>query len=174
MLYKSLPLVKKATKEPKLLALQFKIIHHITNCSENLYKWKITQSDKCDYCNNGEKDSMIHALTQCEFTLNGLQDVLKFIDPQGMFIYSLDITHFIFGVEDPALNLIFLIIKKYIIYVRSYKLPFVPQVVVNQILQRICSDKGNLSDRLFCNKWNSFLDMVKLAERYRKSFNVCV
>ena len=80
----------------------------------------------------------------------------------------------IVGVEDPALNLIFLIIKKYIIYVRSYKLPFVPQVVVNQILQRICSDKGNLSDRLFCNKWNSFLDMVKLAERYRKSFNVCV
>ena len=28
-------------------------------------------------------------------------------------------------------------------------------------MQRICSDKGNLSDRLFCNKWNSFLDMVK-------------
>ena len=73
MLYKSLPLVKKATKEPKLLALQFKIIHHITTCSENLYKWKITQSDKCDYCNNGEKDSMIHALTQCEFTLNGFK-----------------------------------------------------------------------------------------------------
>ena len=113
-------------------------------------------------------------LPNANLKLNGLQDVLQFIDPQGMFIYSLDITHFIFGVEDPALNLIFLIIKKYTIYVRSYKLPFVPQVVVNQILQRICSDKGNLSDRLFCKKWNSFMDMVKLAERYRKSFNACV
>ena len=97
------------------------------------------QSDKCDYCYNEEKDSMIHALTQCEFTLSDLRDPLEFIYPQGMFIYSLNIQHFIFAVEDPSLNLIFLLIKRYIIHLRSYKLSFVPQVVVNQLLQRICT-----------------------------------
>ena len=103
--------------------------------------------------------------------------ILRFIDllRTCMLIYSVDIQHFIFGVEDPALNLIFLLIKRYIIYVRSYKYLFVPQVVVNQILKRICTDKGNLSDIMFCSKWNAFLrDGKILAEHYSKSFNVCV
>ena len=67
-------------------------------------------------------------------------------------MHNIDIKHFIFGVEDPALNLIFLLMKKYIMYIKSYKLSFVPKVILNQILQRICADKGNLSYRMFCSK----------------------
>ena len=66
--YKSLPLVKKCTREPKLLAVQFKIIHNITNCKSNLFKWRISENDTCDFCTSNQRDDLIHALCKCNHT----------------------------------------------------------------------------------------------------------
>ena len=66
--YTSLPLVKQCTSEPKLLATQFKIIHDITNCKSNLYKWKITENDLCDFCLTSTKDDVLHSLGECDST----------------------------------------------------------------------------------------------------------
>ena len=79
LFYNSLPLAKKCTQEPKLLAIQFKIIHDITNCVVNLCKWKISDSDRCEYCSI--QDTMIHAFTECPSTLQGIREVLDIIDP---------------------------------------------------------------------------------------------
>ena len=54
IVYKSLPLVNKCTKEPKLIALQFKIIRNIVNCKSKLHKWNISEDDTCEFCKTGE------------------------------------------------------------------------------------------------------------------------
>ena len=105
--YNSLHLAKKCTQEPKLLAIQFKIIHDITNCVVNLCKWNISDSDKCECCN--AQDTMIHALTECPFTLQGVTDVFNIIDPDRKITEEMTDFDFIFGVQNSALNLIILI-----------------------------------------------------------------
>ena len=42
------------------------------------------------------------------------------IDPQNDYANTRQIADFLFGVDDPALNVIFLILKKYIMNVRTY------------------------------------------------------
>ena len=97
MLHKSLPLVKKATKEPKFLALKFKNNFITLQNAQKVYiNGKITQCDKCDYCCNGEKIALFIPLTKCEFTLNVFTRLSYFFIHKAFFIYSLDIQHIIF------------------------------------------------------------------------------
>ena len=53
--YNSLILAKMSTQEPKLVSLQFRIIHDIFNCNKNLFKWNISNSKICEFCKSGEK-----------------------------------------------------------------------------------------------------------------------
>ena len=76
--YQSLPLAKQCTKEPKLLAFQFKLIHNIVNCRSNLRKWNISDSDTCEFCSHGVPDDIIHALCQCEYSTKFLTDIFRF------------------------------------------------------------------------------------------------
>ena len=71
--------------------------------------------DRCAYCNG--QDTMLRAMSECTFTLNGIRDIFSIIDPQKRFINNITKIDFIFGVQHSALNLVFLILKKYIIYV---------------------------------------------------------
>ena len=54
----------EATEEPYLQSFQYKIINIILNCKERLYKWKITDNNKCNICN--EVDSIEHHLFFCK------------------------------------------------------------------------------------------------------------
>ena len=51
------------TKEPYLQSFQFKILNRILNNKENLQKWKISDSNKCDICK--EVDGVEHHLLYC-------------------------------------------------------------------------------------------------------------
>ena len=44
--------------------VQFKIVHHILNTRQLLFKMNITETDKCFYCKN-TIDSTFHALIAC-------------------------------------------------------------------------------------------------------------
>ena len=50
-------------KEIKLREFNFKIIHNILPCNQNLKRWRITQEDKCDICE--EVQSIKHLLFEC-------------------------------------------------------------------------------------------------------------
>ena len=55
--YNSFILAKKCSQEPKLVALQLKIVYNIINCNVNLFKWNISNTDTCEFCESGEKDN---------------------------------------------------------------------------------------------------------------------
>ena len=134
--YQSLPLAKQCTKEPKLLAFQFKLIHNIVNCRSNLRKWNISDSDTCEFCLHDVPDNIIHALCQCEYSTKFVTDIFSLIDPQNDCANTIQNADFLFGVDDPALNVVFLILKKYIMNVRTDKNTFSLNNAMNQIYRR--------------------------------------
>ena len=153
---------KNVQKEPKLLATQFKIIHDITNCAVNLCKWNVIDSERCEYCN--VQNSMIHSFVECPATRQGIKDVFEIIDPYNKkSIEEITTLDFIFGVQNSALNLIILILKKYIIHIRSFKQAFIPNVVVKQILQRVRIDEKTLRIETFLSKWQDFNIVMQLS-----------
>ena len=166
MFYKSLPMVQTCTKEPKLLALQFKIIHNIINCKSNLFKWKISEDDICEFCKTSEKDDIIHALFRCDHTKQFLTEIFRRIDPFSTCFGKLEIESFLFGVEDPAQNVIILVLKKYILNVRTYKLQFSINNVMRQIFRRIVLDLKTMSWERFIIKWQSFQNLIEQAQNY--------
>ena len=55
--------VFEITKEPYLQRFQYKILNRILNNKDNLFKWKITQSNECNVCK--EVDGVEHHLLYC-------------------------------------------------------------------------------------------------------------
>ena len=57
----------KVTKmsDVKLAETNFKILHNILPCGENLVKWKKKNDDKCSLC--CEKETIIHMLYKCKY-----------------------------------------------------------------------------------------------------------
>ena len=51
-------------KEPYLQSFQYKIINRLTNCKQNLFKWKIVDSPICYYC--GQNDTIEHHFFWCD------------------------------------------------------------------------------------------------------------
>ena len=90
---------------------------------------------------------MIHALTESPSNLKGIREVLDIIDSYRKMSEEITKFDFIFGVQNTAINLIILIIKKYAIHIRSYKQAFIPNVVVKQIIQRVRVDEKNPKNR---------------------------
>ena len=82
------------------------------NCNTNLFKWKISYSEICEFCEPDEKYTIGHALSKCAKTRLFLTDVFELIYPYKRSVQCIDIEQFIFGVQDSALNLMFLLIKK--------------------------------------------------------------
>ena len=174
MFYESLPLVPKCTKEPKLFALQFKIIHSITNCKYNQCKWQIADNDICDFCTADKQDDIIHALCECEHTKSVLTEIFKVIDQLNRFLSMMEIEDFLFGVEHSALNVMILLIKKYILEIRTYNLTFSVSYIMHQIYIRIILDKKTMMCDKFTEKWCDFYHLVQQAFIYWESkSNVC-
>ena len=83
--YNSLVMAKRCSTEAKLLAIQFKIIHNLVNCNGNLYKWKISDTDLCEFCNLSVKDNIVHALYECPSTAKALVSIFSLIDRDRLF-----------------------------------------------------------------------------------------
>ena len=168
--YNSLILAKKCTQEPKLVSLQFKIIHNIVNCNANLFRWNISTTEICEFCESGEKDTIVHALSKCTSTRMFLNNVFELIDPHKRSVQSIDIDNFIFGVQDSAMNLMLLLIKKAIIRSRTYKQYNSPSVLFRNVLRRIIADKAALTDTKFQQKWQEYNHLIIQSELY---INAC-
>jgi hypothetical protein len=57
----------KITREAKLIAFHFKIMHRIIACKKNLCTWKIEANSICDYCGQ-DVDVIEHFLVTCPDT----------------------------------------------------------------------------------------------------------
>ena len=141
-----------------------------TNYNSNLYKWKIRDTDICEFCKSSEKDTIIHALCRCSVTKTFLTDVFDLIDPCKVFAHKIETEDFVFGVHDSALNLMFMLAKKAIIRTRTYKQFNSPQSLYRNILRRVISDKATLSEIQFHLKWQHYYHLIYQSEQYRKAF----
>ena len=88
------------------------------------------------------------------------------IYPQNDYVNTIQIANFLFGVDDPALNVIFLILKRYIMNVRSYKNTFSLNNAMNQIYRRIRFENKVLKSKLFNCKWQSYQHIGNQAQVY--------
>ena len=167
--YECLRNTRNTIKEPKLVALQFKILHNITNCRANLNKWNIAPTDICEFCNENVKDDIVHALFNCANTKKCILEVFAIIDPSRNVCQTIESEEFIFGVKEPALNTIFLLLKQYIMSTRTHKSVFSPNVLLKRVLRRIYSDKVKQSEATFNKKWGRYQDLINDTYAYINS-----
>ena len=149
-----------------MLAVQFKIIHNIVNCKSNLHKWNISEDVTCEFCETRETDYILHALYKCEHTKLCLRDIFRKLDPLSTGVGNMQVENFLFGVEDPAQNPIILLIKKYILNVRTYNLIFSINNIMNQIYKKIILESKTMSWERFSNKWQGFQNLIEQAQNY--------
>ena len=119
-------------------------------------------STTCEFCSHDIPDDIVHALCQCEYSTKFLTDIFSLIDRQNDYVNTVQIADFLLGVDNPALNVIFL--KKYIMKVRSYKNTFSLNNAMNQIYRRIMLENKVVKSELFSCKWQSYHHIVNQAQ----------
>ena len=165
MFFQSLCLTKKSINEPALLSTQFKVIHNITNCNANLFKWKIKDSDKCTLCSENECDTIMHSLVNCNHSKNIIQTTLQSLAQYSTIPFDINPMEFIFGSHDRALNMIYLILKKHIIRIRASNQQINKNIILNDIYRRIIIEKRkNAPPYKFESKWSEYDQLVQHAE----------
>ena len=163
--YNSLPRSLQATKETKIIAFQFKTIHNIINNNANLHKWKIKESSLCAFCNQNKTDDIVHEFTACTWTRSTIAKIARELGVLDKF-RQITNTEFIFGILDPCLNNILLIIKHTLHVIRSTGATFNMNVLKAEIYKRIISDERSLSISKFRKKWLEYSFLVDEAHVY--------
>ena len=168
--YNSLPRTKRSTGNTQLIAFQFKIMHNIINNRDNLYKWKISDSNVCQKCNENAKEDIIHEFVNCKWS----KEVIRLIGKELNLINTFkNITHtnLIFGESDCTINCILLLVKLVIHKCRQDSKPFHINFFKNELYKHIISDKRTLKPCLFTNKWAKFRDLVDKSQQFFDSLH---
>jgi len=113
-----------STKNSKLQWLQCRINHRILATNSFLKLIKVTNSDLCGFYNTS-KERIKHIFWQCPKTKSLVREINDWLSVTLNINISFTITELLFGIINPMnnsrkLNLIILIIKKYI-YSTKYK-----------------------------------------------------
>ena len=166
----SLVKTKQATNESGLIAFQFKILHNILNTRDNLYKWGIQESDLCNMCGENSADSVVHAVTNCAWTVKAIKSFSKSINCLDK-LKQVDKTSYLFGVNDASLNNIILVMKHTIHRFRQAEEPIKEDIFKKELYKRIISDRRALSKKNFQKKWSSYSELINEAEIYYNSLN---
>ena len=161
--YKSMQYARTSTKESKILSTHYKIIHNIWPTKEKRFHWKLENNDLC-HCNS--RDTIIHTLCECEDTKIFLEKAFTYLDKENTYSHTLNYEHFIFGIEFPAWNLIFLVLKWYIVTRRVKGNTLNIQNFKHHLFQRIISEKQILSTYKFNEKWNGFEWLIEDSQSY--------
>ena len=101
----------------------------------------------------------MHSLVNCETTKLWMKNTFDLLTYRNCKKPNFNEQEFIFGVQDQALNIIFLIIKYYIILQRGINESFLPHLIIQEIRNRISIDKKNLREPSFKEKWANYLQL---------------
>ena len=97
----------------------------------------------CDFCATAKKDNLFHSLGECESINYFLSNEYSGLDPQNSFCKDIALEQFVFGVKTTALNTIISVIRKYLLYVRTYQLNYSVDYVLHEMF-RIVFDMRRL------------------------------
>ena len=104
-------------------------------------KWNIAKEESaCQFCQKNKNDAVVHELYECELTWKYITGTFQLIGRTITQDVLLTAEAFIFGVEDPSLN-IFLLIKKCIMRGRTFHNSEIsPYLLINEVCKRIKLD----------------------------------
>ena len=112
----------QVTPESKVREFQYKIANDIVFTNEKLFRFGLTQSPNCAFCQE-EPESIEHLLFLCKVSSDFWKHVLSWLRDNNISIMSLDVTDVIFGKfdikEDFLLLNHLLLLGKYYLYVRK-------------------------------------------------------
>ena len=170
--YNSFMYAKAATKDSNLLSFNYKILNKLLNCRYNLDKWKIISGPYCNLCNENKIDDTVHALVDCNWTCNIVEKILNDLDPDRNWGILLNWKKWIFGIDNPAVNLIILIMKYHIVKSRNENITFSLLKVKSDIFVHILSEKKFIKPAKFYMKWSNHLQLVEKSIEYGKKKNL--
>ena len=88
----------EVTKEPYLQSFQYKILNRILNTNENLFKWKIHNSNECRLC--GEIDGVEHHLFYCKDSKLFWKRLKEWMIDNLGYGFELTVCEIIFGIPN--------------------------------------------------------------------------
>ena len=88
----------KITKEPYLQSFQYKILNRILNNKDNLFKWKITQSNECNICK--EVDGVEHHLFYCADSKLFWNRIKEWMISSLRYGFKLTVCELLFGIPN--------------------------------------------------------------------------
>lgn len=90
------------TRDTKLQAFQFKLVHHTIPCNKYLCNIKIKQSDACSFCDPQAVDTLQHFFFSCSTVTTFWKAVCNWLASQADFHVNVDEREFLFGVPKGA------------------------------------------------------------------------
>ena len=107
------------TIDPYMREFQFRIIHNYLPVNTMLYKWKITDSDKCIHCLI-EKETQRHLFVECPRSITVYRLIQEWCNQINIILPRLCVTEVLYNctlrnIKDRLIDHIILIYK-YIIY----------------------------------------------------------
>ena len=165
--YESMTNARACCKEPRLLAIQFKILNNIWPTGEKLATWKLRLDNLC-FCNT--KDTIVHALHDCVDTQSFLRATLQYLDKNQTFCNNVTTVKVIFGVDDQAWNYILLLIKWFILTrrIKLRKLNF--ESFKKELFQRLIAEKRTIKHSKFLEKWREFQWLIDESDNYMSRY----
>ena len=165
MFFNSFIFAKRSTKDSRLLNFNFKLINRILNNNYNLHKWDIEEDPLCRLCQANERDDTYHAFLECDFTCNKINEILNNLDPNRSWGGLIDTKKWLFGVSNPAINSILLLMKHYIHQVRGGKI-FSLNLFRQELYLMILTDKKYKTEQAFMNKWGELDNLITDSENF--------
>ena len=129
-------------------------MNNIVSSGDNLFKWKINDSDKCQFCN--DKDTLLHCLWECPKSKYWLENCLLYVSNENESYEINSTIEYLLGRNNAPLDHILLFTKFFIWKIRFYSEKFYMRAYKSNLKYRILLEKGCLSDAKSVKKWSSF------------------
>jgi hypothetical protein len=155
----SFDLIFHCTNFVELHFFHFKMLHQILANNEALYKWTLTQSDLCSFCNE-EIETIYHTYLECEVTKQFWKELETYVYSKLRVRIPITNQEIILGCKGDELshiNVIYLLAKKYLYQCRCRGTFPRIETFIAQLHNLIDTEKGiyvmkNQYDR-YLNRW---------------------
>ena len=116
----------KTTRHTDLLYFQYKLVHFILTTNENLFRWKMTDSDihVCVWCQE-KIETIPHIFLECEVVKSFWSDIKHWICQKTNILININNKELILGINNPDLDQIqkiYLFAKRYIYILRNVRI----------------------------------------------------
>ncbi len=150
------------TKNIKLKAVQYKILHNAYPTMNHLFHYRIKNSPNCQMCHCVE--TIEHALWTCPVAIDTINKVQNILRRHANINLTISKEEFLFGTADNmAISTIFTLLKRKIILQREDKRILTDNEIIQCIREEISVEKfiavKNKSIDSFHKKWSSIAEI---------------